>query len=238
MPKWTKGVLRSIGILNCAALLLGLSFLMDDTFRVLTGRVAKVNDAPYFTAAFAVMGFIQFAFATTFFASSIAFVRAKVSTANLYTTIAVLQLVYLVLVGQLWRDGGRFGRSVAAATGISDATTLFNFLLLVPYLYPLGSAIFVQFVRMRYAHAIAARGLDRRTSSIVVSVGCPTLSRSLRHWVGILTSHRVAATLTCSYHPRNGFATVIPKYFCPVFKSSDQIRSQPARSAAATIIPS
>jgi hypothetical protein len=124
---------------------------MDDTFRVLTGRVAKPDDAPYFTTAFTVMGFIQFAFAITLFASSIAFVRAKVSMANIYTTVVVLQAVYVVLIGQLWRDGGRIASSIAAATGISDATTLFNFLLLVPYLYPLGSAVLVQFVRMRYA---------------------------------------------------------------------------------------
>ena len=35
-----------------------------------------------------------------------------------------------------------------------------------------------------------------------------------------------------------GFSTAMPKYFWPAFKSSDQMRLQPPRSAAATIIPS
>ncbi len=35
-----------------------------------------------------------------------------------------------------------------------------------------------------------------------------------------------------------GFSTTMPKYFWPAFKSSDQIRPQPARSAAAKTIPS
>ena len=37
---------------------------------------------------------------------------------------------------------------------------------------------------------------------------------------------------------RKGFSTGMPKYFWPAFKSSDQIRAQPPRSAAATIMPS
>lgn len=37
---------------------------------------------------------------------------------------------------------------------------------------------------------------------------------------------------------RNGFSTAMPKYSWPAFKSPDQIRPQPPRSAAATIMPS
>lgn len=36
----------------------------------------------------------------------------------------------------------------------------------------------------------------------------------------------------------NGFSTRTPKYAWPGFKSSDQMRAQPASSAAATIMPS
>jgi hypothetical protein len=47
------------------------------------------------------------------------------------------------------------------------------------------------------------------------------------------------ATGACgSRDHRKGFSTAILKYSCRALKSSDQIRLQPPRSAAATIMPS
>jgi hypothetical protein len=41
--------------------------------------------------------------------------------------------------------------SVASATAGSNATTVFEFLFLVPFLYPLASVALVQLLKRRYA---------------------------------------------------------------------------------------
>jgi len=150
MPKWAKVVLRTVGIVNSAALLLGTSFLVDSAYRVLTGRVTVPNDAPYFMSAFAVMTLIELAFVIVFLITAIRFVRARLSAAHLYSLAVALHIIYRAATGMLWRMGPGIGASIAAATAASSAITLFEVLFLVPFLYPVASMILVQLLRWRY----------------------------------------------------------------------------------------
>ena len=151
MPTWSKVILRTIGTLNCLALLLGLSFLVDSVFQVLTGRVARINDAPYFRLVFLVMTVIELVFFSVFLSTAIGFIRAKLSSANLYSLAVLLYVIYFIVSSMLWRAGSGVGASIASASA-GNATTPFVFLFLVPFLYPVVSAISVQVLRSRYGH--------------------------------------------------------------------------------------
>src|ERR1019366_5934599 len=60
----------------------------------------------------------------------------------------------------------------------------------------------------------------------------------LNHGASDCSRRKAGCEHHANSHQWNGFATVTPKYFWPSLKSSDQMRAQPARSAAATIMPS
>jgi len=151
MPKLAKIVLRALGIINCVALLLGASFLLDSVHRVLTGHITEPHDASYFRSVFALMTLIEVVFIGILFATAIRFIQAKLSAANLYSLTVLTFIVYSVATGALWRAGRGIGASIAAASGgTGSGTAPFEFLLLVPFLYPLASMIFVQLLRQRY----------------------------------------------------------------------------------------
>ena len=154
MPTWAKIVLRSVGIVNSAALLLGLSFLIESIYEVLTGRVKALSDGPYFHVAFAVMAIIELVFVSIFLVSSIRFVRGKLSPVNLYSLTVLLHVVYFATTGMMWRVGGGIGASIAAATAGADGTVVFSFLLWflhpMPFpLYPVVTVALVQIIKWR-----------------------------------------------------------------------------------------
>ena len=149
MPTWAKLVLRILGTLNAAAVLLGTSFLAESIYRFLKGRMHP-SDAPYFPLAFATMTAIELAFASVLFVTAIRFVQARVTAANLYSLTVAALFVYFVTVTMLWRAQLPVAMSVAAATAVSSATTVFTFLFLVPFLYPLVSVGLVQLIKRRY----------------------------------------------------------------------------------------
>jgi hypothetical protein len=138
-----------IGILNCVALLVGFSFLVDSVFQVLTGRVARLDDAPYFRLAFVVMTVIELGFFSIFLTTAVGFIRAKLSSANLYSLAVLLCVFYFVVSSMLGRVGSGVGASIGAASA-GNATTPFIFLFLAPFLYPIVSVISVQLLRWRF----------------------------------------------------------------------------------------
>lgn len=151
MPKSARVVLRTLGIVNSLALLLGTSFLLDSVYRVLAGHIVEPTGAPYFRFAFAVMALIEMIFVSVLLATAVRFIQARLSAANLYSIAVLLFIVYSVATGVLWRTGSGIGASIAAASGgAGSGTAPFEFLLLVPFLYPLLSMILVQLLRQRY----------------------------------------------------------------------------------------
>ncbi len=152
MPTWAKIVLRTVGTVNAAAVSLGTVFLMDSVYRVLTGHITEPHDAPYFRFAFAVMALIELAFLGVLFVTAIRFIQAKLSPVNLYSLTVLLLVTYFVATGMLWRSCDReIAASVASATGGSGmATAPFEFLFLVPFLYPVVSMVLVRLLKHRY----------------------------------------------------------------------------------------
>jgi hypothetical protein len=167
-PKWVKIVLRTIGTVNATAVLLGASFLVSSVYRLLTGQMADPTDAPYFRFAFAIMTLINLVFVSVLLVTAIRFIRAKLSAANLYSLTVLLLIVYFVATVILWRIGQGLGTSVAAATAVSSGTGVFEFLFLVPFLYPVMSMVFVQLLKYRYGNRQTPISARQR-SSVVTS---------------------------------------------------------------------
>jgi len=157
MPTWVKIVLRSVGVVNSAVLLLGLSFMTESIYLVLSGRVKTHSDTPYFYVAFAIMAIVELVFISIFLLASIRFVRGNLSAANLYSFAVLMFVVYFVATGLMWRLGSGIGTSIGAATGgTGEGTAFFAFLLWflhpMPFpLYPVVTAVLVQVIKWRYA---------------------------------------------------------------------------------------
>jgi len=149
MPKWAKIALRTVGVINFATLLLGTSLLLDKVYRVLAGHITEPSDAPYFRLAFAVMALVEAAFVGVFLTTAIRFIRAKLSAANLYSLAVLLHIVYSAATGMLWLARRGIGTSIAAASSVSGVAP-FEFLFLVPFLYPALSVVLVQLLKQRY----------------------------------------------------------------------------------------
>jgi hypothetical protein len=141
MPTWAKVILRSVGILNCALLLLGLSFLAESVYRTAVGQIEELGGEPYFYAAFVVMATVEIIFVGVFFVASIRFIRGSMEMINQYSIVFA---VY-VATGLMWRIGSGIGASIAAVSGVTSATAPFAFLLffLHPMPFPLYPAVTV-----------------------------------------------------------------------------------------------
>jgi len=157
MATWAKIVIRSVGVLNSAVLLLGLSFLADSVYKIAIGQIKASSDEPYFYVAFATMAAIEIVFIGIFLVASYRFARGRLSAVNLYSIAVLLYVVYVPNIGLMWRLGGSIGASIAAATGISSGTAPFAYLLFFihpmsfpPFpLYPALTVVLVQLVKWR-----------------------------------------------------------------------------------------
>jgi hypothetical protein len=151
-PKWVKIVFRTMGTVNAVAVLLGTSFLADSVYLVLTGHTREPHDAPYFRFAFAVMALIDLSFASVLLITAIRFMQTKLSAVNLYSITVLLLAAYDVAIAMLWRScREEIAASVASATlGGTEATMVFEFLFLIPFLYPLVSVVLAQLLKRRY----------------------------------------------------------------------------------------
>ena len=153
MPAWSRIVLRAVGLINATVVLVGAAFLIEPIYQVLTRRLTGSPKTPYFLAAFTLMATVEVIFLCFLFATAARFIQGRLSAVNFYTLTVLLLIVYFVAILRFWRgDAGPVNLSVAAATGITGAATmLFEFLFVIPFLYPLASVIFVQVLRYRYA---------------------------------------------------------------------------------------
>lgn len=149
-PKWVRITFRSVGTVNAAAVLLGTSFLAHSVYRVLSNHITEPHDAPYFRFAFAVMALIELIFVSVLLLTAIRFMQVRVSAVNLYSLAVLLLIVYFATVQMLWQRGQAIAMSVGAATAISSATVLFEFLFLVPFLYPVFSVVLLQLLKRRF----------------------------------------------------------------------------------------
>jgi len=96
------------------------------------------------------MALIELTFVRVLLVTAIRFMQVRLSAVNLYSLSVLLLAVYFAAIQILWQGGQAVGMSVAAATAISSATVVFEFLFLVPFLYPLLSVVLVQLLRRRY----------------------------------------------------------------------------------------
>ena len=154
MATWAKIVIRSVGVLNCAVLLLGLSFLAESVYKIASGQIKALSDEPYFYVAFATMAAAKIIFISIFLVASSRFVRGNLSAINPYSIAVSLYIAYFVTTGLMWRLGGGIGASIGAATGVSSGTAPFAFLLFfvhpMPFpLYPALTVALVQLVKWR-----------------------------------------------------------------------------------------
>jgi hypothetical protein len=154
MANWAKVVIRSVGVLNSAVLLLGLSFLGEAVYKIATGQIKALSDEPYFYVAFATMAAAETVFISVFLVASFRFVRGNLSAIKPYSIAVLLYVAYFVASGLMWRLGGGIGASIGAATGVSSGTAPFAFLLFfvhpMPFpLYPAVTVVLVQLVKWR-----------------------------------------------------------------------------------------
>lgn len=139
MPKWTTIAIRVLGVVNCLALLLGTSFLAPTLYRVLVKNVLR-GDRFLFSAMF----LVELTLITLLFWTSVQFIRGKSSAANLYS-IAVLILIFFEVGTGMWARAGGIAVDIAVASAVvSSGTAPFEFLFLVPFLYPVLSVTLVQ----------------------------------------------------------------------------------------------
>ena len=157
MATWAKIVIRTVGVLNSAVLLLGLSLLADSVYKIAIGQIKPSSDEPYFYVAFATMAAVEIVFISVFLMASFGFVRGRLSGINPYSMAVLLYVVYVPNIGLMWRLGGGIGASIAAATGISSGTAPFAYLLFFVHpmsfppspLYPGLTVALVQLVKWR-----------------------------------------------------------------------------------------
>lgn len=154
MATWAKIVIRSVGVLNSAVLLLGLSFLAESVYKTAIGQIRPRGAEPYFYVAFATMAAAEIVFVSVFLVASFRFVRGNLSAVNPYSIAVLLYFAYFVTSGMAWRLGGGVGASVAAVTAVSSGTAPFALLLCLIYpmpfpLYPAVTVVLVQLVKWR-----------------------------------------------------------------------------------------
>jgi hypothetical protein len=140
MPKWSKAVLRTIGVLDAALSLCGFYFIF---MSVWGGAFALSSnaDTPYFRIAFAAMTAINFGFLILFLLSGFQLLRLKRSGVIMHATTSVALIGYDLSVGIFWLSRSRVGISVGAATGVGNmGTAPFQFFNFAPYVYPIVSS--------------------------------------------------------------------------------------------------
>ena len=142
---------RTIGTINGLSILLGISFFLDSGYHIFTGHQTIPADASYSPVAYIVMSLLELAFASVLLLTALRFVQLRWSAVNLYSYTVLLLIGYFVTIGAIWSRGSRaIASSVAAATAVSSMTTVYVFLFLLPFLYPIASVILLQLLKNRY----------------------------------------------------------------------------------------
>lgn len=157
-PKPFKIVLRTVGTLNIILGVLGAAGLVRSVYRFLNINLTD-QSMPYLGVVFLAMTLINVAFLLVLLATAVRFIQARFSTINLYSGAVYALFAYSFIVTGIWWTGARTDSatfrdvavSVAGATGLGNSgVALFEFLFLVPYLYPLTTIILLQVFKHRY----------------------------------------------------------------------------------------
>jgi hypothetical protein len=109
IPRWARGVLRTVGIVNAALALIGTSIVVDSIYRFWTGKYRALPNAPYFQTAFIVMLAIETVFQATLLVPTVRLMRARPSAINSYSIWVLAAVAYQLAIGELWRPGPRWG---------------------------------------------------------------------------------------------------------------------------------
>jgi hypothetical protein len=145
-----------MGAINATLAVVGLYSQLHSAYFFLFKYTDPTAPAS-FKPVFAAMTLINLGFVGVLLGTALSFVRAKLSATNLYSLLVVLLFGYWITLGRLWRIGGGFGTSVAAATGVGNmGIGFFEFLFLVPCLYPFVSMVSVQVLKHLYSASSAS----------------------------------------------------------------------------------
>jgi len=150
LPKGAKLLLRILGVVNFTVTLLGFYWQIPLAHSLLTGYSDPTASAS-FRLVFGATVLVDLAFATVILVTAIWFIRCRLSAANPYALSVFVLLVYRAMIPHLCRLGGGLGISIAAALGIGNmGTALFEFLFVVPDLYPVVSVVLTLFLMQKY----------------------------------------------------------------------------------------
>lgn len=141
MPIYSKipdRALVGVGITSAVLAVLGVWYnsttLFADYSAVLVD-LEKENDLSNFYAVFYTMSGICIAFHLSLLLSGIQLIRKKTNWVFVLSAIVITEIVYLLIVGQLWKNSV-YGTSVAAATGVSSGGLMFQAFALFPIWAP------------------------------------------------------------------------------------------------------
>ncbi len=138
-----KIALRFVGAINALAALGGMYFEFDSA-RFCLFKYTDPFAPPAFKTVFVAMMLINLAFDGILLFTAIRFLQARMAGAKLYSLTVLSLVVYGIVNGLMWRIGGDVGTSIAALTGVGNmGIAPFDFLFVVPDLYPLASAMLV-----------------------------------------------------------------------------------------------
>ncbi len=146
-----KIALRFVGAINALVALTGVYFEFG-SMRFCLFKYSDPFTPPAFKTVFVVIMLINLAFDGILLFTAIRFLQARMSAAKLYSLAVLSLVVYGIVNSLMWRVGGDVGTSIAALTGVGNmGIAPFEFLFVVPDLYPLISAVLVLALR-RVAH--------------------------------------------------------------------------------------
>jgi hypothetical protein len=134
-------VIWLIGLLNLVLALFGLGFAVTTATRILQ-HYKFDPDIPYFLTAFFIHLGVDLVLVAALVISSIQLMRFRPSAVKMYVIVVILALGEVWVGGALWLLPNGIGRSIAAATGVGGmGMAVFCFWLIVPFAYPIVSAV-------------------------------------------------------------------------------------------------
>jgi hypothetical protein len=155
MPRWMSALFRVIGLVNLVLSVSGTYFLLKSVIFWLANPNRHPWE-PYFYYAFYPMVAINLALIILLCLIAFDLLRLRLAAVKHYTWFVLSVVGYGVLVALCWLIPGRFGMSVAGASGVGNmGIAPFEFALFyVPEGYPVLTLV---------ALRLACRGLARRS---------------------------------------------------------------------------
>jgi len=145
MPRWMSALFRAIGLVNLVLAAVGLYSLLDSVVFWLANPNRDPSE-PYFYHAFYAMAVINLGLISLLVLTSFDLLRLSLTAAKRYTWFVLAVVGYNLLVALCWLIPGRFGMSVAGATGVGNmGIAPFEFALFyIPEGYPVLSLVLLR----------------------------------------------------------------------------------------------